>query len=57
MTDPVVAGDGHTYQRDVIESWFASKGPVTHAERERERGRERERERRERERDAIESAR
>jgi len=24
MMDPVVAADGHTYERDKIEAWFAS---------------------------------
>lgn len=26
MVDPVVAADGHTYERDAIEQWLASKG-------------------------------
>jgi hypothetical protein len=29
MTDPVLAEDGHTYERAVIERWFAARGPVS----------------------------
>jgi hypothetical protein len=29
MTDPVLAEDGHTYERAVIERWFDAKGPVS----------------------------
>ena len=26
MTDPVIASDGHTYERDAITKWIRSKG-------------------------------
>ena len=36
MADPVIAADGHTYERSSIESWFRSKGkpvsPITHTD-------------------------
>ncbi len=31
MTDPVLAADGHTYNRTNILAWFARSGPVSMA--------------------------
>ena len=28
MRDPVIASDGHTYERSAIEGWFATLGSV-----------------------------
>ena len=29
MRDPVVAADGHTYERRFIEGWLQERGPVS----------------------------